>query len=162
MAQPELTAELNKAGSLSFNVPITNVLYNELQKLSTTITVEQDGKQIWKGRILNSDRDFYRNKATYCEGELAFLNDGIVAPYDYTTGGMSVGTYLETLVNQYLEQCSEGREIYPGKTSYTDTIYRGSEDYVNCLQELSNKLPSLMGGYLLLRHEEKKHIWISF
>ena len=68
VAQPELTAELNKAGSLSFNVPITNVLYNELQKLSTTITVEQDGKQIWKGRILNSDRDFYRNKATYCEG----------------------------------------------------------------------------------------------
>lgn len=156
VAQPELTAELNKAGSLSFNVPITNVLYNELQKLSTTITVEQDGKQIWKGRILNSDRDFYRNKATYCEGELAFLNDGIVAPYDYTTGGMSVGTYLETLVNQYLEQCSEGREIYPGKTSYTDTIYRGSEDYVNCLQELSNKLPSLMGGYLLLRHEGEK------
>ena len=29
VAQPELTAELNKAGSLSFNVPITHVLYNE-------------------------------------------------------------------------------------------------------------------------------------
>lgn len=46
---PRLTLELNKAGSLEFTLPISNVVYNTLQKLKTTIHVYDDkGVEIFR------------------------------------------------------------------------------------------------------------------
>ena len=60
---PKLTMELNKAGSLEFTMPPSNVMYDQLQKLKTYVTVEQDGTEIWRGRVLHDEKDFYLNDA---------------------------------------------------------------------------------------------------
>jgi len=88
---PKLTLELNKAGSLTFTLPPTNPMYDSISKLTSVITVDQDGETIWRGRELNYTRDFYNRKAEYCEGELAMLNDSIIRPYSFgavTPGAM--------------------------------------------------------------------------
>ena len=81
---PQLTVELNKAGSLAFVMPPDNVMYDSINKLSSIITVKQDDNELFRGRVLNDEKDFYNQKKNYCEGELAFLIDSIQRPYTYT------------------------------------------------------------------------------
>ena len=59
---PKLTVELNKAGSLTFILPPTNVMYDSIQKLKTIITVIQDNEEIFRGRVLHDEKDFYNRK----------------------------------------------------------------------------------------------------
>jgi len=78
---PKLTVELNKAGELDFTMPPQNTLYNKLNKLKTIITAYQNEEEIFRGRVLHDEKDFYNQKHTYCEGELAFLLDSKQRPY---------------------------------------------------------------------------------
>lgn len=84
LISPTLTREFGKAGSLSFTVPLGNVAHSALQKLKTVISVEQDGEEIWKGRVMSHEQDFLLRQKVTCEGELAFLNDSSIAPYTAT------------------------------------------------------------------------------
>ncbi len=81
LISPTLTREVGKAGSLEFTIPLGNVAHSALQKLRTTVEVQQDGKSIWQGRVMSHEQDFMLRQKTYCEGELAYLNDSCVPPY---------------------------------------------------------------------------------
>lgn len=81
LISPTLTREFGKAGSLEFTIPLGNVAHSALQKLKTVVSVEQDGKEIWQGRVMNHEQDFMMRQKVYCEGELAYLNDTDVPPY---------------------------------------------------------------------------------
>ena len=74
---PKLTVELGKAGSLEYMLPPNNALYDSVKKLKSIITAYQDGEEIFRGRVLHDDNDFYRRKKVYCEGELSFLLDSL-------------------------------------------------------------------------------------
>lgn len=62
-------------------MPLGNVAHSALQKLRTTVEVEQDGVSIWQGRPMSHEQDFLMRQKIYCEGELAYLNDSGLAPY---------------------------------------------------------------------------------
>ena len=81
LISPTLTREFGKAGSLEFTIPLGNVAHSALQKLKTVVSVEQDGKEIWQGRVMSHEQDFKLRQKIYCEGELAYLNDTDVPPY---------------------------------------------------------------------------------
>ena len=81
--EPKLTKELNKAGSLTFKLPLNNPMYDGIQKLKSIITVVQDGEEIFRGRVLHDEKDFYNMKNVYCEGELSFLLDSVQRPYNF-------------------------------------------------------------------------------
>lgn len=72
---PVLTRESNKAGSLTFSMPLGNVANSALSKLISVVSVEQDGEEIWMGRVISTETDWWKNQSVTCEGELAFLND---------------------------------------------------------------------------------------
>lgn len=74
---PKLTLERGKAGSLSFDLPPTNQRYADLKKLRTTISVEYDDTEIFRGRILSEEKKFNNVKTIYCEGDLAYLVDSV-------------------------------------------------------------------------------------
>ena len=73
--EPKLTLEDNAAGSFSFKLPQSNLAYDSIVRLVTDISVNRDNREIWAGRVLSDDTDFWNNRSIYCEGELAFLND---------------------------------------------------------------------------------------
>lgn len=81
LISPTLTREFGKAGNLEFTIPLGNVAHSALQKLKTVVSVEQDDKEIWQGRVMNHEQDFLLRQKVYCEGELAYLNDTDVPPY---------------------------------------------------------------------------------
>lgn len=90
------TEEFNRAGTLSFTVPPNNSAYKKglLKKLSTVIQVFDKRKNlVWKGRIIDTSRDFYNNVTFNCEGWMGILNDSIIRPNgtSSSSGGGSGG-----------------------------------------------------------------------
>ena len=150
-----ITMEINKAGSFEFTIPITNPMYNSMQKLKSTVTVIQDGKEIWRGRILEIDRDFYNNRTVFCEGELNFLND-ILIPPTISTGSVAITEFRGALLD-YNNHCSENRKILAGNMTAIDsqTHVSGFEttEYTSVLDQLSSVLLDSFGGYFKLRRE---------
>ena len=153
---PSVKKAKNKAGSFTFKIPPTNPLYGSLKKLKSIISVYKDGDIFWKGRVLDERKDFNKIKEITCEGELAFLNDVIVAPYDYSETGMTINEFFQYIMELYAANCSEYRKIRPGYVYNVDSdtrIYPVSNTYENVLSVLSSKLIDVVGGILVFRYQ---------
>lgn len=151
--EPRLTMELNKAGSLEFTVPPDNFQYNNIKKLKSIVQVFDENEEIFRGRILHDEKDFYNRRAVYCEGDLSFLLDSIQRVYDYS------GT-LEGLFRQYItnhnSQVESTKDFTVGQVTVTDKndyIHYSSSEYPNTLDEINAKLIETHGGYIRTRLE---------
>ena len=153
---PTLTKEVNKAGSLEYTLPQSNPKYASYSKLKSIIEVKEDGKTIFRGRVLNDERDFYNNKAVFCEGELAFLNDVPFPPYDYSTG-ITIQQYLTNVFDHYNANCSDYRHLYLGTVngaSSTSLIKNVSTEYTDILSGFSDNIIDPYEGYFVTRRDE--------
>lgn len=151
---PVLTLEANKAGSFQFTLPVTNVLYNELTKMKTIITVYKDDEEIFRGRILNDERDFNNNKSVYCEGELAFLLDSIVQPKTYEK--VTIKNFFKDIVANHSAQVDDFKKFYVddanGVTVLPDTeITLDITEYLSAWNIINTYLLDVYGGYLRIR-----------
>lgn len=145
---PKLTVELNKSGSLSFILPPSNVRYDSIQKLKTIITVMQDNEEIFRGRVLHDEKDFYNRKNVYCEGELSFLLDSIQRPYTFQG---DIPALFRKFINNHNEQVEEEKQFTVGNITVTDPndyINRENSGYSNTLDEIKAKLIDTHGGYI--------------
>lgn len=113
LTSPALTREVGKAGSLEFTLPLGNVAHSALQKLMTVVEVQQDGKQIWQGRVMNHEQDFQVRQKVYCEGEMAYLNDSGAAPY--SARNVSISQFLEWVCANHNAQVNAYKAFTPGK-----------------------------------------------
>lgn len=113
LISPTLTREVGKAGSLEFTLPLGNVAHSALQKLMTVVEVQQDGKQIWQGRVMNHEQDFLVRQKVYCEGEMAYLNDSGAAPY--SARNVSFSQFLEWVCANHNAQVDAYKAFTPGK-----------------------------------------------
>lgn len=113
LINPTLTREVGKAGSLEFTLPLGNVAHSALQKFITVVEVQQDGKQIWQGRVMDHDQDFLVRQKIYCEGEMAYLNDSGAAPY--SARNVSISQFLEWICDNHNAQVDAYKAFTPGK-----------------------------------------------
>lgn len=113
LISPTLTREVGKAGSLEFTLPLGNVAHSALQKLMTVVEVQQDGKQIWQGRVMSHEQDFLVRQKVYCEGEMAYLNDSGAAPY--SARNVSFSQFLEWVCANHNSQVDAYKAFTPGK-----------------------------------------------
>lgn len=147
---PALTVELNKAGSASFTLPPKHPLYNSINKLKSKVTVWDQNSVIWRGRCLNFEEDDAKNRTFLIEGQLAYLNDGIIRPYTYSG---TVRGLLQKYINEYNGQVDEWKQITLGTVNVTapegNTIYRKNTSYTNAWDEINAKLVNVLGGYLV-------------
>lgn len=148
---PQLTVELNKAGSLAFVMPPDNVMYDSINKLSSIITVKQDDNELFRGRVLNDEKDFYNQKKSYCEGELAFLIDSIQRPYTYTG---TVANLFKKFISNHNSRVEDAKKFTVGTISVTNSdkeITVKGEDYCTTMDAITDKLLEVYGGYLVTR-----------
>lgn len=115
LISPTLTREAGKAGSFEFTLPLGNVAHSALQKLKTIIEVEQDGAPIWRGRVMSHDMDFYLRQKVYCEGELAYLNDTALTPYQYQN--ISIREFLENVIRNHNSQTDKYKAFAVGNVT---------------------------------------------
>lgn len=133
LINPTLTREFGKAGSLEFTIPLGNVAHSALQKLRTVVSVDQDGKLIWQGRVMSHEQDFLLRQKVYCEGELAFLNDTDVPPY--TAKDVTIRQFLDFLCDNHTELTDEYKEFYIGNVTV-----EGQKRYVPVAEKCYMKL----------------------
>ena len=153
---PKLTLELGKSGSLTFLLPPNIPLYDGIQKLKSIVIVYQDSEEIFRGRVLHDEKDFYNRKNVYCEGELAFLLDSQQRPYSFQ--GDIPDLYME-FINSHNAQVEEEKRFYVGEITVTDPnnyINRSNVYYNNTWDEISDKLIASHGGYLRPRLKDGK------
>lgn len=152
LIDPQLHLEDNSAGSLEFTIPYTNVGYDETitQPMKTEIFVYEDGEEIWSGRILTEDRDFYNRRKLYCEGELAYLNDTCQPQRQYNE--LTLRQFLEAILDIHNSKVDENKAFYVGAITVTETEplqYRYTQ-YQKTM-EVINDLVDSYGGHLRIR-----------
>lgn len=154
LGSPTLKLEVNKAGSLSFIVYPTHEYFNNIKKMESIITVLQDSKIIFKGRVYSDLVNFYKVKKVECEGVLTYFNDSIVRVYEFTG---TVSEYLEYLITQHNEQVTEAQRFKLGSVTVTDPndyIIRANSNLPTTWAEIEEKLIKLLGGYIVVRYED--------
>lgn len=146
---PKLVLEDNGAGSLSMKLPPMNVGYSSIVRMITDISVQKDGEEIWAGRVLSENKDFWNNQDLYCEGEMAFFNDSSQPPAEYS--GLSVRAYLERLIAVHNSKVTPNRRFTLGAVTVVDknfpTYYTNYEKTMAIL----NALVEQYGGHLRVR-----------
>lgn len=154
VASPKLNLEVNKNGSADFIIYPTHPYYDHLKKLKSIITVYQDGRPIFKGRIVDDELGFYNEKQVSVEGILGFLLDSIQEPFEYTG---KVDEFFINLINNHNSQVESFQQFKVGRITVTDPnnyINRSSTDYLTTKEVIESRLLSINGGYLNIRYED--------
>lgn len=154
---PSLELEVNKTGSFEFTVQHGHVYYDLIRKLKSIITVYQDDYLLFRGRVLNEEVGWHNEKKVSCEGELAFLIDSIQRPYDFTG---SITDFLSMLITSHNAQVDAEKQFTLGKVTVTDPndyIVRADIEYTSTWDVIQKKLLDMLGGYIIVRHEDGKH-----
>lgn len=153
LISPKLTLEDNASGSFNMTVPVTNVGYNLIKRLTTDISVRKNGREIWAGRVLTEDNDYWNNRILYCEGELAFLNDSTQPQAEYHN--MTVRGFLQALIDIHNEKAGDNRKFTLGAVTVTDSndsLYRYT-NYEKTIECINEKLIDKLGGHMRVRKE---------
>lgn len=151
-----LTMEVNHAGSLSITIPPTNVGYSEITHLTTELIVyrseNQTMKEMWRGRVIMEDKDFWNNRVLTCEGELAYLNDVIQNPREFKN--RTLRTFIYDVLAHYDAQVeTDDMKFFCGNVTVDNSTkaYR-STNYEDTLTSLTDLL-EVYGGHFSIRHE---------
>lgn len=154
LINPVVNLEVNKVGSSTFKLLPGHPYYSNIVKMQTIITIEQDHRTIFRGRVYSTSEDFYKTKTVTCEGVMAYLNDSIVRKYSFKG---SPKDYLTFLIEQHNNQVAPHQRFELGKVTVTDNndyISRASSENPNTWQEINSKLINILGGYIVIRYEE--------
>lgn len=151
---------VNEAGELSFAVNRDHPIYALLQPMNKDqeVVLEQDGTELFRGRILYMREDFYGGLSVKCEGELSYLNDVTLRPYSTLDTGVpsSVDGYFAWLVSQYNLKTEERFRFTVGtnqgwELDENNYIFRENGERPNVAQEMKEKLLQTLGGYVRIR-----------
>ena len=151
--------EVNKTGSLTFQIASTHPYYDKIKKHTSEIKLYQDDRVLFCGRVLNDEITFENIKNIECEGELSYFLDSIQRGKEYHLEGGTenvIKTYLKDIVAIHNSQVDESKRFSVGVVNITDPnnyLYKIS-NYDDTLTVLTDKLLNTYGGYLMVRRED--------
>lgn len=148
LMNPSLNLTAGAAGSLEFTILPSNVAYNELHMFSSTIGVFRDGNEIWRGRILKVDYDYWNRGHYTVEGALAFLNDTQLEPLE---GGYTTAEFLLKVLDEHNDKVSDDRKLYRGNVTVEGSFTYAEKSFKDSLSALKSNLTDPFGGYLNVR-----------
>lgn len=154
LEEAELSQAKNKAGTLKFIIP-TDHEYADLAITPgvTRVTVKEDDETLFKGRIIKNNPDFWGDTEHTAEGDLAYLNDTIVRPYEFSG---SPREYFTFLITQHNAQVEKERQFVVGNITVSDPndyVVRSNIHYPSTWEELQEKLLDKMDCFLVERWE---------
>lgn len=151
---PVLETQCNAAGTLTFVLLPEHPLYSALHKMRTRIIVKQDDEIIWRGRVLETETDFYRQKTVTCEGELTYLVDSVLHPYKLADYDGTAAGLFRLYLTRHNEAVSEAQQFQIGNVDIETLSSVENTGYGNTWDEISDNLIDIHGGFLRIRHED--------
>lgn len=153
-----LSLKKNKAGTAVFTIARTNQCYSSIRKLWSIITVEKDGKQVFRGRALNDPVNIYGDKKITCEGDLAFLNDSVIGPTTFTGAPADL---LYSILLQHNAQVEDRKKIFPGVVTAGGTVTIERTSYSTTMGIISDYVLAQTNGFLYTR-ESNGSIFLDY
>lgn len=150
---PVLETSCNAAGTLTFVLLPEHPMYSALHKMRTRIDVRQDDEIIWRGRVLETETDFYRQKTVTCEGELTYLVDSVLHPYKLADYDGTAAGLFRLYLTRHNEAVSEAQQFQIGNVDIETLSSVENTGYGNTWDEISGNLLDIHGGFLRVRHE---------
>lgn len=151
---PVLETQCNAAGTLMFVLLPEHPMYSALHKMRTRIDVRQDDEIIWRGRVLETETDFYRQKTVTCEGELTYLVDSVLHPYKLADYDGTAAGLFRLYLTRHNEAVSEAQQFQIGNVDIETLSSVENTGYANTWDEISDNLLDIHGGFLRIRHED--------
>ena len=151
---PVLETQCNAAGTLTFVLLPEHPMYSALHKMRTRIDVRQDDEIIWRGRVLETETDFYRQKTVTCEGELTYLVDSVLHPYKLADYDGTAAGLFRLYLTRHNEAVSEAQQFQIGNVDIETLSSVENTGYANTWDEISDNLLDIHGGFLRIRHED--------
>ena len=151
LTSAKLTIEQGKAGTLTLGIPHSNPAREEIVCLTDEIYVrEKDtGTEIFRGRCITRQKDFYLTETLTVEGVLAYLHDTYYEPFTFAGSPKQL---LENVIRNH-NRCvgeDENKQFEIGTVTVEDPndyIARSSENYNRSIEILNDKLAgSSLGG----------------
>jgi hypothetical protein len=152
-----ISLETNKSGSFEFSLYPDHFHYDKFVRMKTVIVVYKSGKIVFRGRVLSDVTDYWNKKVITCEGELGFLQDSIIRPFNFT------GTPEELFrkfITEHNAQVDDLKKFKIGKVTVTDpnnTITRSNSEYETAFDNMDSRLiEDSLGGYFYISHENEE------
>lgn len=114
LAAGSLTMSDNASGSLEVTLSPYNKAYSILKPLMSEVKVVRDGQDIWYGRLLTIEEDFWKQKKCVFEGELSYLVDSLQTPQIYEMGEGDIGyaNFIRSFLRNILAKHNGAVESY--------------------------------------------------
>ena len=151
---PVLETQCNAAGTLTLVLLPEHPMYSALHKMRTRIDVRQDDEIIWRGRVLETETDFYHQKTVTCEGELTYLVDSVLHPYKLADYDGTAAGLFRLYLTRHNEAISEAQQFQIGNVDIETLSSVENTGYGNTWDEISDNLIDIHGGFLRIRHED--------
>lgn len=151
---PVLETQCNAAGTLTLVLLPEHPMYSALHKMRTRIDVRQDDEIIWRGRVLETETDFYHQKTVTCEGELTYLVDSVLHPYKLADYDGTAAGLFRLYLTRHNEAVSEAQQFQIGNVDIETLSSVENTGYGNTWDEISDNLIDIHGGFLRIRHED--------
>jgi hypothetical protein len=148
---PTCSREIGKSGSVDFILLPGHYLYNTMEKLATKVYAYMDEVEIFGGRVLNWDIDFYKQKTVHCEGRLSYLLDTLQPP---RSESRTVATYFAALILEHNLQVEADKQFVIGVVTIpaAETVARiTSTTYRDTREAIDSDLIEKYGGFLRTR-----------
>lgn len=152
---PVLEMQCNAAGTLTFVLLPEHPLYSALHKMRTRIIVKQDDEIIWRGRVLETETDFYRQKTVTCEGELTYLVDSVLHPYKLADYDGTAAGLFRLYLTKHNEAVGDAQQFQIGNVDIETLSSVENTGYGNTWDEISSNLLDIHGGFLRVRYDGK-------
>ena len=153
IAKGVISLEAGKAGSFEFSVFSDHPYYDSFVELRTVITVYKDNRIVFRGRVLNTKKDYWNNLAITCEGELAFLQDSIIRPYTFS--GTAEALLLK-FIGEHNDSVDAFKRFKVNEVIVTaGNIARSNSEHEDTLSNMTSRLlEDSTGGVFHITHGE--------
>lgn len=149
---PELTLEANEFGSFSFTIPANNPCYEQIMLKTSVISVEEDGNELFMGRVTEWNRNFNLDMDVTCEGELSYLEDRDCIIEERTYSSNELMALAVTADSRFAQ---EGKAFNLGTVTRekygADKDEKETKTVSDCWSVAKTYLTDKYGGYLRLR-----------
>ena len=153
LINPQVKAEIGKAGSLTFTILPTHPMYDDLKPFLTFLRVEIDGTEIFNGRVLETSKDMYNQKNVTCEGDLTYLLDSVCTPGDYSE---TVTAFFQRCINWHNSQVENAKKFQIGNVTIeakNTNVNFDVSNYTSIGDLLETEVIGYYGGYLRTRNQ---------
>lgn len=153
--EPKLHLDIEGAGSLSFVLPPGHALHGKIKRLKSIVAVEQDGVELFRGRVIDREGDIFNQLNVACEGEKTFLLDSL---YEADVFNGSAHELFRKIINNHNSQVDEYKRFAIGEITVAADQISDDEGlrvetrkFHDTSSVIDERLVGVYGGYLRTR-----------